>query len=253
MYISEIEKVYVNKSTFYRNNNITSVDMKHLEFLNNDASSAFEGCKSLKRVYNLPNNFTNACRLFIGCNNLEECPSLPDNIIDISLICDTCNNMITAPSTLPSATQNMQGSFAHCYKLENAPIIPDEVTNMRDCFYDCRKLKAAPNIPNKVETLRSAFDGCALITTAPNIPSSVTNMYYTFGRCSNLAGNIFIHSDKISNVSYIFYSTSKVKDVYIPFTYANGVNTVTYNSFKREGYTTTGTRQGVYLKDLNSL
>jgi hypothetical protein len=46
--------------------------------------------------------------------------------------------------------------------------------------------------------------------------------------------------------------TTKTKNVYIPFTYENGVNTATYNSFISAGYNENGTNCGVYLKDINT-
>ena len=49
----------------------------------------------------------------------------------------------------------------------------------------------------------------------------------------------------------MFYrSDTNQKNVYIPFTYFNGVNTTTYNSFISAGYDTVGTTNKVYLKDI---
>ena len=75
-------------------------------------------------------------------------------------------------------------------------------------------------------------------------------MRWTFLSCLNLTGNIYIHSENITNAYRCFYATSKVKNVYIPFNNA-GVNTKTYNAFISAGYKTDGTVNGVYLKDLN--
>ena len=67
-------------------------------------------------------------------------------------------------------------------------------------------------------------------------------------------GNILIYSDKITNISNCFRFTNenKDKDVYIPFTYENGVNTKTYKSFISAGYGTdpNNRRDGVCLFDL---
>jgi hypothetical protein len=58
-------------------------------------------------------------------------------------------------------------------------------------------------------------------------------MQWTFGRCNNLS-NIYIRSNKITIAASCFQYTTKTKNVYIPFTYKeNGVNTLTYNSFKQ--------------------
>jgi len=42
-------------------------------------------------------------------------------------------------------------------------------------------------------------------------------MTETFYRCNNLTGNVFIHSNQVSNASSCFAGTSLTKDVYIPF------------------------------------
>ena len=96
---------------------------------------------------------------------------------------------------------------------------------------------------------------CSNLVNAPVIPNSVTNMVGTFWNCSNLTGNVIIQSDKVSNASSCFGyhdTTFKNKDVYIPFTYENGVNTKTYNSFISAGYRTdpNNRKDGVCLFDL---
>ena len=78
-------------------------------------------------------------------------------------------------------------------------------------------------------------------------------MSYTFDSCKALTGDILIKSNKISNADAFFLGTTLEKNVYIPLTYANGVNTVTYNSFTRAGYSTTTPREGAILKDITPL
>jgi hypothetical protein len=121
----------------------------------------------------------------------------------------------------------MSGTFIECSKLRESPVIPDSVTNMSDTFSGCRNLFNAPVIPN-----------------------SVTNMCGTFFDCDYLSGDIFIQSNKIINAYECFYGTYLDKNVYIPFTYDNGVNTQTYNSFS----SSYGSGQNrVTLMDINEL
>jgi hypothetical protein len=61
-----------------------------------------------------------------------------------------------------------------------------------------------------------------------------------------------IHSNRITNAYNCFNETTLRKNVYIPFTYENGVNTETYNAFINAGYDKNGTTNGVYLKDINN-
>ena len=48
-------------------------------------------------------------------------------------------------------------------------------------------------------------------------------------------------------------NTSLTKNVYIPFTYQNRESTPTYNAFISAGYDEFGTKNGVYLMDINPL
>jgi hypothetical protein len=78
-------------------------------------------------------------------------------------------------------------------------------------------------------------------------------MFLAFAWCTNLIGNIYIGSENITNAEACFYNTALEKNVYIPFTYANGVNTLTYNAFTNYGYLPTErVVHGVQLFDLNN-
>jgi hypothetical protein len=84
----------------------------------------------------------------------------------------------------------------------------------------------------------------------------VTWLQNTFSECNNLQGRINILSEDITRASGCFYNTSLPKDVYIPYTYTNGVNTQTFNSFVAAGYldssgASTGIN-GVTMHDLNA-
>jgi hypothetical protein len=123
----------------------------------------------------------------------------------------------------------MGRTFAECQNLVNAPDIPNSVTNMHDTFYNCHNL-----------------------TTAPNIGSGAINVRATFRLCENLTGNIFVHSTNVNDAYNFVDGTSLEKDIYIPLTYANGVNTSTYNAFVAQGYSTTARKNGALLKDINT-
>ncbi len=89
-------------------------------------------------------------------------------------------------------------------------------------------------LPNDITTDASyLFDNCYSLQQVPTGFSNIrcTNLANAFSYCSNLSGNIYIGSDSVSNATGCFNGTSLPKNVYIPFTYANGVNTQTYNTF----------------------
>ena len=241
------------------NNNVTN--MMH----------AFYGCYNLIDAPTIPNSVTDIISCFHTCINLVNPPTLPENITSIVRTFYHCRKMEIAP-TIPDSVTNMFGTFEGCYTLKNSPSIPNSVTQMGLCFASCNCLEVAPTIPDSVTNLYKTFSYCRNLTTIPslpnnvtslfstcnlcynlnsipNIPKSVENMCETFIWCTNLPNNIYILSENITNAVNCFYGTTSMKNVYIPFTYDNGVNTQTYNSFINAGYDTNGTNCGVYLKD----
>lgn len=161
-----------------------------------------------------------------------------------------CSNLTTVTNINQNIT-TLYDTFWRCIRLVNAPVIPNSVTNMAKTFSECANLQNPPAIPISVVNMRRTFEYCNLIS-APTIPNSVDTMNETFLYCQYLAGDVFIESNQIINATDCFARTSITKNVYIPFTYSNGVNTQTYNSFISAGYTTDGSLHGVYLKDIGT-
>ena len=167
------------------------------------------------------------------------------------------HGLVNAPS-IPDGVKYLYGTFSYCFNLVNAPVLPNSVITLQHCFALCYNLNSAPEIPDSVAYLSSTFYGCNKLIQAPNIPASVIDMTGTFHGCTNLTGDIYIKAQNITNIGVpnrelaplIFNNTSLVKNVYIPFNYSNGVNTITYNTFINAGYDELGTQHGVYLKEL---
>lgn len=132
--------------------------------------------------------------------------------------------------------------------------INENVTSMRHTFYGCRSLLEVPEISESTVNMHQTFYYCQNLLTAPVIPSSVTYMRHAFYYCRNLTGDILIYSDSITNAMNCFTGTSLDKNVYIPFNYANGKSSKTYNSFTTAGYGTDPNNRvnGVCLMDLAS-
>ena len=99
----------------------------------------------------------------------------------------------------------------------------------------------------------ATFEDCTNLTQAPVIPNSVTDMSRTFLGCTNLTGNIIIKSENVTNFRSCFSmtNTSKIKNVYIPYKYTNGVNTKTYNAAFNASYGINGIN-GVTVYDINT-
>ena len=187
---------------------------------------------------------------FSGCSNLVNIPSLPANISNLDYTFASCSNLVNGP-VIPNSVQSLGSTFYSCNNLTTVNNLPDSITNMSGTFAGCTNLNSIGIIPNNVINMVSTFAGCTNLITAPNIPENVTNIISCFFGCTNLTGDIYIHSNRIIDADSMFYrSDTNQKNVYIPFTYFNGVNTTTYNSFISAGYDTVGTTNKVYLKDI---
>lgn len=151
----------------------------------------------------------------------------------------------------PWVNNSMKQAFRMCSNLTEVSNINNSVTNMTHAFEYCTNLVNSPNIPDSVQDISYVFAECENLANTVNIPNSVTNMQAAFADCGNLNENIYVYSENVHDAEDCFFGTASHKNVYIPFKYANNVNTITYNSFTRAGYDEIGTWCGVYLKDIN--
>ena len=241
-------------------------------------------CETFDRCYNLvespviPNSVTNMYSTFWECYNLTDSPVIPNSVTNIDCLFGVCINLITAPESLPNVTQ-MDRTFTSCSKLKNFPSIPQTVTTLMWTFAGCSNLVNAPVIPNNVRYIGKAFCNCTNLVDGPIIPNSANDIGGIFSGCINLinicelssninnlthwqgdgafqncislTGDIFIHSENITNATNCFYGTSLNKDVYIPFYYSNNSYTKTYNAFINAGYSTEYRVNGALLIDIN--
>ena len=150
---------------------------------------------------------------------------------------------------------SLEYAFGWC---QNANItnlrISDTVTNMSYAFIGCNNLTEIPTLPTQITDLSHAFEGCWNLPAPPNMINCKALRLMTMAfHATNLIGNFYIGSEQIISAESAFYFGSGVKNVYIPFRYANGEYTQTYNTMLNYGYTTTGTKHNVYLKDLATL
>ena len=232
-------KVVLSPAFCKDNTNITSMDLSNAAFISNCMYKAFYNCTALNSVTNINSDVVDMSSTFTGCSNLTSVSSLPIRLK-------------TLGGTVYKDTLNVGGAFANT-ALTAVPIIPSTVTNMLGTFANCTSLVSAGTIPSGVIDMRFCYMNCTNLTTAPTIPSSVSKMSYAFKGCVNLTGDIFIQSSEVKQAYRCFYDTSLTKNVYIPFKYANNVNTNTYNTFINEGYSPSGGLSGVYLKDIGTL
>ena len=159
-------------------------------------------------------------------------------------------NLVSVDLSELSWTNNdMSKAFYNCTNLTTVTNVVSNVTNMYQCYTNCKNLTNIPSIPNSVVDLAFSFQNCSNITSIPSIPLSTTKIYKTFDNCVSLAGDIRIRAQNITNATNAFINTEAIKNVYIPFRYANHTYTATYNSFINAGYSTTTRKDGVLLKN----
>ena len=232
----------------------------------------FARCFNMTSTPTIPNSVTNMFGSFFDCRNLPATPIIPDSVTNMAGTFHGCDN-ITNISNLPPNVVNLgaggtdmlpeipgnthvigSGTFAYCRSLpvENVPTIPNSVLDMTATFAGCISFNATPILPQNVINIAECFMDCTNITeVSSSIPMSVTNMCNTFSNCANLTGDINIEALEVANVANCFYNTSITKNVYIPYTYTNGIFTTTYNTFTSAGYTANSatSKEGVLLRN----
>ena len=135
----------------------------------------------------------------------------------------------------PFLNGNMISTFRSCSNLVSVNGINENVTNMSKTFQSCSNFNQSIQIPDAVADVSNTFRECTRFSQYVQIPSSVTNMYETFYRCKEIAVNVL--SEDVNNAVMCFDLSGGSKGtVIIPFTYANSVNTTTFDSFVTAGY-----------------
>lgn len=251
--LNEYPGIYSTTNNSYSNLFMYSVNLVSVSNLNKYTESitnTFKHCTNLIQAPIIPDSVTNMGYTFYDCTNLTTVPTLPNSLVQMPYCFYYCKNLTYVP-TIPNSVTSLRFTFRGCISLKDAPNIENtNITDMAGAFWDCTNLVNVSNLPNSVINAQATFYGCSNLVTAPVIHSSVKTAVRIFEDCTKLTGNITIYSENITNADNAFRGTSLQKNVYIPFTYDNGVNTKTYNAFTSAGYTTTGTVNGVYLKDI---
>lgn len=259
--------------TFYHCTNLVNIPAIPSSLSN--AAYTFAGCSNLTTTPNLPDTITNMWGTFGDCINLTsitqipnvtslpvtyantgitDLPIIPDSVTDLSGTFMGCSNLGDLANTTNAFTNNinithMNATFYNS-GITSIPNLPSNVIYLTNTFANCQNLtKISKDIPSTVIDLGGCFSGCTNLTEIPFIPESVINLCNTFSGCSNLETEICIRSSNVQNATNCFLGLNTPRNVYIPFTYENGINTKTYNSFIAAGYDNAGTKDGITLLD----
>ena len=252
-------------------------------------SGTFSWCTNLTKTSVLPDSIKELKDVFQHCNRLTTAPAFPQRVYNLQGVFWGCTNLTAIP-TLPNSTHRLLRSFDGCEKITTISTIPPLVTNMGSTFNGCINLTGnimitAPEIDNttncfnnttksknvyipfkyrvneplymyesSVGSLYASENFSDRIYTLDANPTISSNFYYADGRKCTIELTTAPHkiSNYISFYGYIDgrnhrYSrdiTNTSCDLYY------GKNTQTYDSFINSGYTTDGSVNGVYLKDI---
>lgn len=236
--------VYLTNTCFSNNQDITSVNLHNIPWINNSMFSAFNNCQNLQSVNNINENVINMSEAFKFCQNITSVPNIPDNVKNMERIFYSCENLSSFPD-IPNGVNNIKYAYGLCTNLRNPPTIPNGITDLLGTFYDCRNLSTAPVIPNSVTqmqstfhidpivfsndmtplteppiipnsvtTLYDTFSGQTHLLNVPSIPNSVTDLRQTFTYCYNLT-SINLTGNYVTNSKYTFSGCNNLTDINI--------------------------------------
>lgn len=237
---------------------VGEIDLSNSTNLSN-VRDTFRNCTNITNInMTIPNSISSTYGTFYRCWNVVNFPSIPDSVVDMTGTFQQCHNATLNNSHISNNVTQLYLCFQQCYNLSGDLIIPQTVVNMRGTFSQIVNRSANINVDMdnciNLEDMSDCFNKATFLTSAPNMYNcvNVQNVFNTFVNCQYLTGDIIFGSNQITNAIDCFNNTSLDKNVYIPFTYQNGDNTLTYNSFINAGYGTDPTNRvnGVCLYDL---
>lgn len=176
--------------------------------IGNGASMKLDGTKLSIYIPGVFRKQENCSYMFFECPNLDSNVEIPKDAID-------CNCM-----------------FFSCFNLDRNIAIPNSVVNCSGMFYEGYNLKQNILIPNGVEDCSGMFGDCSVLNQNIAIPPSVTNCQNMFVDCYNLNQNVYIYSENITNLEYMFLSCTNMegKQVHIRSSIPLDTSNAIYNS-----------------------
>lgn len=220
-----------------------------------DMSNTFNYCQNFNQPIQIGSNVVDMSWTFYDCVNFNQNIRIPNNVISMYGTFYDCSNL-NQNIQIPNSVINMSSTFQYCRNFNKNIQIPSSVVNMSHTFSYCYNLNQPIRIGSNVSDMSSTFYYCNKLSYPIQIPNSVINISNTFNNCTSLTGRINVLSRDITNASNCFSGTTLPKNVYIPFTYSNGVNSATFNSFVTAGYLyangVSNNQDGVMMHNLNA-
>ena len=193
--------------------------------------STFYNCMKVKGpIGTIPESVTSMGYAFCNCHNLTgSIPEFPSNVRGLGSAFSRCYNLTGSIPNIPNSVTSLDSTFQRCYNLTGEiPDIPDNVTSISQTFSRCSKLTL-----NQTRGLTIGRGVKSAIGWSGATSSS--NYAGTFYLCSNLKGNMFIYSNQLNNINPLSFSSLSGVNIYIPYKYENGENTITNTQLRSAG------------------
>lgn len=176
--------------------------------IGNGASMKLDGTKLSIYIPGAFRSQENCSYMFFECPDLNSNVEIPKNAVDLNCM------------------------FFSCFSLNQNILIPNTAINCSGMFYECENLNQNILIPNGVEDCSAMFGDCPVLNQNIAIPPSVTNCYNMFADCENLNQNIYIYSENITDLEYMFLSSTNMegKQIHIRSSIPLDTSNAIYNS-----------------------
>ena len=262
--------------TFY--DCINLIDVPHISNNVTYMNSTFKFCSNLVNVGNIPGSVTNTSNAFNYCSSLVNAPEIGDgnNLVDASYMFSECYNLVNCPRYFNSANlQSIDGIFSNCLNIcGNVTFKSEKISSARkfvsgnlgemNVYIPFIATEQYQNTSLYAWNCTDEYDEtnkCTVYVKA-NIPEVDDGsgetwypLYYANGEPFNdneawydQYENCIYFSDNYDDHNFIGYSD-----------YANNIgasvnigdNSLTYQTFTNLGYDEYGSKDGIYLKDIN--
>lgn len=234
--------------------------------------NTFQNCANLTTVPTIPVNVTDISGAFANCSMLESVPALPNNIYNMDKTFWNCPNL-TSIRFVPSSVQSLYGTFANCSNITELYISSPNITNATEIFNGAT---GSRNIYIPTSTIKYiAFTITTMDIWDETTPDLTGTTVYVDYACFQESDGYMCTFDKIYDengndisASLSFYYGEyyiEYEDCTLYFENTPMVNpertpskdiyeqSQTEQAFRNAGYDENGTKDGVYLKDINNI
>jgi len=157
--------------------------------------------------------YKSAAYLFNGCTSLLRVFNLPDNINTIANGFSNCTSLVEAP-ILPMSLNAVESTFVNCTSLRYISHFPDNISLFILSFTGCTNLEYVPEFPTSVRSILLPFGGCSNLTGEIIIASTevgtVMNMFNDTSKniilkvpAGSTTYNTFVNNNLPSNITLV--------------------------------------------------